>query len=152
MHVRHTTQKHMGPNHHYPGMPPPLPAEFYGAHMGQGQFFGDSGLEEQRQHQMHLQTTAGTMKSSTFERPLEQNRSKTNSPTIPSSTTSISTTQSIIGATKAKRERRPNPNPTKQPRDDEDSNAENIDKQIEQNGDKKKGTFMNMISTCSTYV
>ena len=35
---------------------------------------------------------------------------------------------------------------------DEDSNAENIDKQIEQNGDKKKGTFMNMISTCSTYV
>ena len=142
----------------YPGMPPPLPSEFFGAHMGQGQFVSESGLREQQQHQVHLQQmngvneqnsgqTASLTKSTTFERPLEQNRSKTNSPVFPASTPSIAATQLMMEATiKTKKEKKSKAE-KKNYQEDEGNNTENMNKQIEQNGVKKKGYYLyNVVS------
>ena len=134
-------------------MPPPLPSEFYGAHMGQGQFFNDSGSREQQQHQVHVQHMNGVneqnsgqgvgfSKSSTFERTLEQNRSKTNSPVLPASTASVATTQLMMEATAKTKKEKKSKVEKKSHQDDGVNNAENINKQIEQNDAKKKGWIL----------
>ena len=134
----------------YPGMPPPLPSEFYSMHMGQGQYLGDTGLREQ-QHQVHSQQMNGTndrrnsqgapTKPSTFERPLEQRRSKNSSPDLPVSTPSAAASQSIEASIKVKKEKKSRTE-KKKARIGEGSNAGNVNKQTEGNEAKEEGNFM----------